>query len=90
MNVGAGCISIGGSLSVTGSTISSNAADNNHDGIGGGGGISNSGGSLSVLNSTISGNSAGESGGGIFSNTSQTITVSSARLLGMSWQTRAG
>ena len=79
---GGGVYQYGGSLSVTGSTISNNAADNNHDGTGSGGGIFNSSGALSVLSSTVSGNSAGEGGGGIFSNTGQTITVKFSTITG--------
>jgi hypothetical protein len=71
-----------GSLSLSGTTISANAADNNHDGLGSGGGIYNQSGTMSVVNSTISGNSAGEGGGGIFSNTGQMVTIAHSTITG--------
>jgi hypothetical protein len=80
---GGGIYQYQGLLSVSGSTISSNAADNNHDGTGSGGGIYKQSGSLSVVNSTISGNSAsGDGGGGIFSNTNQTINITHSTITG--------
>lgn len=71
-----------GSLTMSGTTVSGNAADNNHDGLGSGGGIFNLGGTLSITNSTISGNAAGEGGGGIFSNTIQSVTITSSTITG--------
>jgi CSLREA domain-containing protein len=50
---------MGGSVSVTGTTISANGTTGN------GGGIFNSGGAFSVISSTVSGNSAVQRGGGI-------------------------
>jgi hypothetical protein len=79
---GGGIYLYGGSLAVSGTTISGNAADFDHDGLGEGGGIWNKSGSLSVVNSTISGNSGGEGGGGVFSDTNQTVSIKFSTITG--------
>jgi hypothetical protein len=79
---GGGLYQYGGSLSVRSSTISGNSADSDHDGIGSGGGIFSSLATFEVLNSTISGNSAGEHGAGVFSDTSQPVSLKFSTITG--------
>jgi CSLREA domain-containing protein len=69
---GGGILNNGGTLTVTGSTISGNSATDD------GGGISNfgAGGTVTVTNSTISGNSTQENGGGIWNGSTLTVTNS--------------
>ncbi|MEN8816810.1 MAG: T9SS type A sorting domain-containing protein, partial [Nonlabens sp.] len=62
INDGGGAIFLnGGTVNITGSTISNNTATAS------GGGISNSNGILNITTSTISGNTAGANGGGVVS-----------------------
>jgi hypothetical protein len=63
----------GGTLTVTNSTLSGNAA-------GGGGGIANYGGTLTVTNSTLKRNGASYLGGGIFDEGAGTLTVTNSTL----------
>jgi hypothetical protein len=79
-----------GSLDLSCSTISGNISDFDDDQLGSGGGIYNSGGGLDVINSTISGNTSGEDGGGIFSDTSQTITIKHSTVFGNSVTNHSG
>jgi predicted outer membrane repeat protein len=79
---GGGIYQLGGSLSVTSSTISGNSAGTTVSAYGAGGGIYNSTGTFSVLNSTISGNSASLGGAGIFSNTSQAVSIKFSTVTG--------
>jgi len=69
--VGGGILNSGGTVTVTGSTISGNNAQ------GAGGGIRNAGGgTVTVTNSTISGNSTSGNGGGIWNGSTLTVTNS--------------
>jgi hypothetical protein len=67
----------GGTLTVTGSTLSANTATNS------GGGIYNSG-TLTVSDSTLSGNAANGNGGGIYNYFSGTLAVSDSIMSGNS------
>ena len=58
---GGGISNSGGTVTVSNSTLSGNAASN-------GGGINNSGGTVTVSNSTLSSNNAAIQGGGIYNN----------------------
>ncbi len=81
-----------GTLTVSGSILSSNSANlqwKGHNAFGGyGGGIYNSG-TLTVSGSTLSGNSAGD-GGGIFNSGTGTVSVSGSILSGNSAAAGAG
>jgi predicted outer membrane repeat protein len=70
-------------LTISGSTVSSNSATTN------GGGIYNQG-TLTISTSTISGNSAGSGGGGIFNGNDVTATLSGCTISGNSAGTGGG
>ncbi len=73
---GGAIANIGGTLSVVGSTFSSNyAGAGNHAGQRGGGIYNGSGAALTVVNSTFSGNTATGQGGGIADDGSATVTA---------------
>jgi CSLREA domain-containing protein len=73
--VGGGIFNVG-TLTLTNSTVSNNAADS-------GGGIFNQTGTLTLTNSTVSNNSAANSGGGIFNQTG-TLTLTNSTVSGNS------
>ena len=75
---GGGIYSIGGTLTVSNSTLSGNSVSEAY-----GGGIYSRGGTLTVSDSTLSGNSAEYYGGGIYSDDS-TVTVSNSMFSGNS------
>lgn len=87
---GGGLYQYSSTLSVSGSTISGNVADTDTDELGYGGGIYNKAGSLTITSTTISGNSAGDDGGGIFSDTSQAVTISHSTITGNTVANRSG
>ena len=71
-----GGISNGGTLTLTESTVSGNAADND------GGGIFNNAGTLTLINSIVSGNNAGVDGGGIRNDPGGTLTLTNSTVSG--------
>jgi hypothetical protein len=73
---GGGIYNLGGTLTVTNSTLSDNSV------VSSGGAIYNLGGTLTVSNSTLTGNSAVSFGGGIFND--GTVTVTNSTLAGNS------
>ncbi len=74
-NNNGGGIDNGGTLTLTGATVSQNFSQ------GSGGGIENDGGTLSVSNTTLSGNTANSSGGGI-NNNGGTLTLGNTIVAG--------
>jgi len=66
----------GGTLTLTNSTVSGNAADNT------GGGIFNNAGTLTLINSIVSGNNAGVDGGGIRNDPGGTATLTNSTVSG--------
>jgi CSLREA domain-containing protein len=66
----------GGTLTLTNSTVSGNAAGND------GGGIFNDAGTLTLINSIVSGNNAGVDGGGILNNPGGTLTLTNSTVTG--------
>ncbi|MBE2272335.1 MAG: hypothetical protein IAE80_29135, partial [Anaerolinea sp.] len=72
---GGGIFNNGGTLTVTNSIFSGNHASGS-DAANGGGINNNNGGTLTVSNTTFSGNTAGSSGGGIWNNSTASITNS--------------
>jgi hypothetical protein len=84
----AGGIENEGTLTVAGSTISGNVAQDTVF-CSAGGGINN-GGTLTVTNSTISGNSAGRRAGGIFAGGGSAMTVTNSTISGNSSEDGGG
>jgi CSLREA domain-containing protein len=66
----------GGTLTLTNSTVSGNAAAND------GGGIFNNGGIVTLVNSVVSGNNAGVDGGGIRNDPGGTVTLTNSTVSG--------
>jgi CSLREA domain-containing protein len=75
-NLGGGLFNLGGAVTISNSTFSSNSANF-------GGGIFTSGGTVIVVNSTFSGNSAASSGGGI-STSGGTVIIGNSTFSGNS------
>ena len=66
----------GGTLTLTNSTVSGSAAEND------GGGIFNNAGTLTLINSIVSGNNAGVDGGGIRNDPGGTVTLTNSTVSG--------
>jgi hypothetical protein len=73
---GGGGIFNAGTLTLTNSTVSGNAAGED------GGGIFNDAGTLTLINSIVSGNNAGVDGGGILNNPGGTLTLTNSTVSG--------